>query len=129
MPHFGPARADPWRCRFAGQGVVAECFAMSGIKGFRTGGTVHFVINNQIGFTTAPIFSALPLLHRHRADGAGADLPRERRRSEAVVHATRIAVEFRQKFKKDVVLDMICYRRFGHNETDEPSFTQPHMYR
>jgi 2-oxoglutarate dehydrogenase E1 component len=115
---------------FAGQGVVAECFAMSGIKGFRTGGTIHFVINNQIGFTTAPIFSRsspyctdialmvqAPILHVNGDD------------PEAVVHAARVAIEFRQQFNKDVVLDMICYRRFGHNETDEPSFTQPQMYR
>src|SRR5664279_4413346 len=115
---------------FAGQGVVAECFAASGTKGFRTGGTMHFVINNQIGFTTAPIFSRsspyatdvalmvqAPIFHVNGDD------------PEAVVHAARIATEFRQLFHKDVVLDMICYRRFGHNESDEPAFTQPQMYR
>ncbi|HEY1632866.1 MAG TPA: 2-oxoglutarate dehydrogenase E1 component [Rhizomicrobium sp.] len=115
---------------FAGQGVVAECFAMSGTKGFRTGGTIHFIVNNQIGFTTAPIYSRsspypsdvalmvqAPILHVNGDD------------PEAVVHCARIATEFRQLFHKDVVIDMFCYRRFGHNETDEPAFTQPLMYR
>jgi 2-oxoglutarate dehydrogenase E1 component len=115
---------------FAGQGVVAECFAMSGTKGFRTGGTVHFIVNNQIGFTTAPIYSRsspypsdvalmvqAPIFHVNGDD------------PEAVVHCARVASEFRQLFHKDVVLDMFCYRRFGHNETDEPAFTQPLMYR
>jgi len=145
---LGKARAKQWQLRdidarssvlpvlihgdaaFAGQGVVAECFAMSGIKGFRTGGTMHFVINNQIGFTTAPMFSRsspyctdIALMVQAPIFHVNGDDP------EAVVHATRIAIEFRQKFKKDVVLDMICYRRFGHNESDEPAFTQPLMYR
>jgi len=115
---------------FAGQGVVAECFAMSGTKGFKTGGTIHFVINNQIGFTTAPIYSRsspyctdIALMVQAPIFHVNGDDP------EAVVHCARIATEFRQLFHKDVVLDMICYRRFGHNETDEPAFTQPLMYR
>ena len=115
---------------FAGQGVVAECFAMSGLKGHNTGGTIHIIVNNQIGFTTSPRFARsspypsdlgkvvdAPILHCNGDD------------PEAVVHCAKIAIEFRQKFKKDVVIDMICYRRFGHNEGDEPSFTQPLMYK
>ncbi len=114
---------------FAGQGVVAECFAMSGVKGHSTGGTIHIIVNNQIGFTTSPRFARsspypsdiakmvqAPILHVNGDD------------PEAVVHCARIAMEFRQKFNRDVVVDMICYRRFGHNEGDEPSFTQPIMY-
>ena len=115
---------------FAGQGVVAECFAMSGLRGHNTGGTIHVIVNNQIGFTTNPRFARsspypsdiakmveAPILH------VNADDP------EAVVHCARIATEFRQQFNRDVVIDMICYRRFGHNEGDEPSFTQPMMYK
>jgi len=115
---------------FAGQGVVAECFAMSGLPGHNTGGTIHIVVNNQIGFTTNPKFARsspypsdlakmveAPILHVNGDD------------PEAVVHCARIAIEFRQKFNRDVVIDMFCYRRFGHNETDEPSFTQPVMYK
>ena len=115
---------------FAGQGIVAECFAMSGVKGFRTGGTIHFVINNQIGFTTSPAYarsspypSDVALMVQAPIFHVNGDDP------EAVVHCARIATEFRQLFHKDVVIDMFCYRRFGHNETDEPSFTQPLMYR
>jgi len=114
---------------FAGQGVVAECFAMSGLKGHNTGGTIHIIVNNQIGFTTSPRFARsspypsdvakmveAPILHVNGDD------------PEAVVHCAKIAVEFRQKFNRDIVIDIICYRRFGHNEGDEPSFTQPMMY-
>jgi 2-oxoglutarate dehydrogenase E1 component len=115
---------------FAGQGVVAECFAMSGTKGFRTGGTVHFIVNNQIGFTTAPAYarsspypSDVALMVQAPIFHVNGDDP------EAVVHCARIATEFRQLFHKDVVVDMFCYRRFGHNEADEPAFTQPRMYR
>ena len=115
---------------FAGQGVVAECFAMSGLKGHNTGGTIHVIVNNQIGFTTSPRFARsspypsdlgkvveAPILHCNGDD------------PEAVVHCAKIAIEFRQRFKKDVVIDIICYRRFGHNEGDEPTFTQPLMYK
>jgi 2-oxoglutarate dehydrogenase E1 component len=115
---------------FAGQGVVAECFALSGLRGYRTGGTMHFVVNNQIGFTTSPRFSRsspypsdvalmvqAPIFHVNGDD------------PEAVVYATKVATEYRQEFGKDVVIDMFCYRRFGHNEGDDPSFTQPLMYK
>jgi 2-oxoglutarate dehydrogenase E1 component len=115
---------------FAGQGVVAECFGLSGLRGHRSGGSVHFIVNNQIGFTTSPIYARsspypsdvakmieAPIFH------ANGDDP------EAVVYAAKIATEFRQKFRKPVVIDMFCYRRFGHNETDEPAFTQPIMYK
>ena len=115
---------------FAGQGIVAETFAFSALRGYRTGGTIHVIVNNQIGFTTNPSFSRSspyptdvakmvmsPIFHVNCDD------------AEAVVHVSRIATEFRQKFKTDVVLDLICYRRFGHNEGDEPAFTQPVMYR
>ncbi len=115
---------------FAGQGVVAECFGLSGLKGHRTGGSLHFIINNQIGFTTNPRFSRsspyctdvakmveAPIFHVNGDD------------PESVVHVAKIAAEFRQKFQKPVVIDMVCYRRYGHNESDEPMFTQPRMYR
>lgn len=114
---------------FAGQGVVAECLQLSGIKGHRTGGCIHIIVNNQIGFTTAPAFSRTspyptdialmveaPIFHVNGDD------------PEAVVHAAKVATEFRQKFHKDVVIDIFCYRRFGHNEGDEPMFTNPAMY-
>ncbi|MEL7027040.1 MAG: 2-oxoglutarate dehydrogenase E1 component [Pseudomonadota bacterium] len=111
---------------FAGQGVVAECFGLSGLKGHKTGGTIHVVVNNQIGFTTAPhksrsspyptdiaLMVEAPIFHVNGDD------------PEAVVHAAKVATEFRQKFHRDVVIDIFCYRRFGHNEGDEPMFTNP----
>jgi 2-oxoglutarate dehydrogenase E1 component len=114
---------------FAGQGVVAECLQLSGIKGHRTGGCIHIVVNNQIGFTTAPHFSRtspyptdIALMVEAPIFHVNCDDP------EAVVHAAKVATEFRQKFQKDVVIDIFCYRRFGHNEGDEPMFTNPAMY-
>ncbi|WP_394763497.1 2-oxoglutarate dehydrogenase E1 component, partial [Phenylobacterium sp.] len=114
---------------FAGQGVVAECFALSGLRGYGVGGTMHFVVNNQIGFTTSPknsrsspypsdvaLMVEAPIFH------ANGDDP------EAVVFAAKVATEYRQQFGKDVVVDMFCYRRFGHNEGDDPTMTQPLMY-
>jgi len=115
---------------FAGQGLVAEALDLSDLKGYRTGGTIHFVVNNQIGFTTSPTYSRsgpyctevakivqAPILHVNGDD------------PEAAVHCARIAVEFRLRFKRDIVIDMFCYRRHGHNESDEPMFTQPLMYK
>jgi 2-oxoglutarate dehydrogenase E1 component len=114
---------------FAGQGVVAECLGLSGLRGHRTGGSLHFIVNNQIGFTTAPRFSRsspypsdvakmidAPIFHVNGDD------------PEAVVYVAKIATEYRQRFGKPVVIDMFCYRRHGHNEADEPAFTQPLMY-
>jgi len=115
---------------FAGQGVVAECLGLSGLAGHRTGGAIHIIVNNQIGFTTAPRFSRsspypsdiammveAPIFHVNGDD------------PEAVVHAAKVATEYRQTFHKDVVIDIFCYRRYGHNEGDEPMFTQPLMYK
>ena len=114
---------------FAGQGIVWECLGFSGIRGYNTGGCLHFVINNQIGFTTSPQFARsspypsdvakgvmAPILHVNGDD------------PEAVTFACKLAIEYRQRFGRDIVIDMWCYRRFGHNEGDEPSFTQPLMY-
>ncbi len=114
---------------FAGQGIVAECFGLSGLPGYETGGTIHFVINNQVGFTTSPQFARsspypsdvaksvqAPILHVNGDD------------PEAVTFCCKMAIEYRQTFNRDIVIDMWCYRRFGHNEGDEPSFTQPLMY-
>ena len=115
---------------FAGQGIVSECLGLSGLKGHKTGGSIHFIVNNQIGFTTSPGYARsspypsdvakmvdAPIFHVNGDD------------PEAVVYAAKVGTEFRQKFNKPVVIDMICYRRFGHNEGDEPSFTQPLMYK
>ena len=115
---------------FAGQGITAETLMISELPGYRVGGTIHIVINNQIGFTTMPKFSrsgpystdvakmlSAPIFHVNGDD------------PEAVVHVARIATEFRQEFGRDVVIDMYCYRRYGHNEGDEPAFTQPLMYK
>ena len=115
---------------FAGQGVVAECFNLMGIRGYRTGGAIHFIVNNQIGFTTSPRYSRTspypsdvalmveaPIFHVNGDD------------PEAVTFAAKVAIEYRQQFGKDVVIDMFCYRRFGHNEGDDPTMTQPLMYK
>jgi 2-oxoglutarate dehydrogenase E1 component len=115
---------------FAGQGLVAESLELSDLRGFTTGGTIHVVVNNQIGFTTNPSYARSSPYPSDIAKGTQApifhvsgDDP------EAVAQVARAAVEFRQQFKKDVVIDLFCYRRHGHNEGDEPAFTQPLMYR
>ncbi len=115
---------------FAGQGVVWECFGLSGLKGHRTGGSIHFIVNNQIGFTTAPRHGRSSPYPSDVARGIEAPIFHVNGDDpEAVVHVARIAIEYRQMFHKPVVIDMFCYRRHGHNEGDEPSFTQPLMYK
>ena len=125
----GPADAAARRRGLCGAGNRRRMLRLSGLPGYETGGTIHFVINNQVGFTTTPQFARsspypsdiakavqAPILHVNGDD------------PEAVTFACKLAIEFRQTFNRDIVIDMWCYRRFGHNEGDEPSFTQPLMY-
>src|SRR5436190_7921716 len=114
---------------FAGQGLVAESLELADLRGFRTGGTIHIIVNNQIGFTTSPSFARSSPYPSDVAKGVQAPIFHVNGDDpEAVVEVARAAVEYRQQFKKDAVIDLFCYRRHGHNETDEPAFTQPVMY-
>ncbi|MEY2928000.1 MAG: hypothetical protein RL367_2477 [Pseudomonadota bacterium] len=115
---------------FAGQGIVWECLGFSGIRGYNTGGCIHFIVNNQVGFTTSPQFARSSPYPSDVAKGVQAPILHVNGDDpEAVTFACKMAIEYRQRFHRDIVVDMWCYRRFGHNEGDEPSFTQPLMYR